>query len=363
MRPNQGAAGLRIALPIAGERRGEFRLDGQRRHRFEPILDGAGKIQPSARKRAFGLGAGAVEPLHGLAAPRRDRHALFGHDPFEGGQPRRVFRAVAQQPRALAQRLFIGRDARAMRRVETEHEPIEKTPPPARTLDKQPVHRRGQPQDAESLAERRLAAHRLAVDSHDPPLPRCRVVPSADAQAAAAGRDDRSDGPAAGRAILPWPRLTIDFGQLGPAQSAAGREKRHSLQEVGLAGTVGSGQHHRRSADGKPRLAIIAEISQHEPRHTDAIYRGTGIVPGLLCLGKHRRYMGSKAPVCEHSAPLASYRPAPSERQLKPALASARKGRSRRRCRARGSASRHPTARIARPRPGFGRRCPTGIGN
>src|SRR5207302_9883823 len=101
-----------------------------------------------------------------------------------------------------------------MRRVEAEHEPIEKTPPSARTLDKQPVHRRGEPHDAKPLTERRLAAHRLAVYPHHPPLARGRIVPGADAQAAAAGRDDRGDGPAAGRVILPRPGPTIDFGQL-----------------------------------------------------------------------------------------------------------------------------------------------------
>ena len=89
MRPDQGAAGLRIALPIAGERRGELCFGGQRRHRFEPILDRAGEHQPGARKRAFGLGAGAVEPLHGLAAPGCDRHALLGHDLFERGRAKR----------------------------------------------------------------------------------------------------------------------------------------------------------------------------------------------------------------------------------------------------------------------------------
>ena len=96
MRPDQGAAGLRIALPIAGERRGELRFDSQRRCRFEPILDCAGENQPGARKRTFGLGTSTVEPLHGLAAPRRDRHTLFGHDLFEGGQPRRISRPIAQ---------------------------------------------------------------------------------------------------------------------------------------------------------------------------------------------------------------------------------------------------------------------------
>src|SRR5207245_6171478 len=163
------------------------------------------------------------------AGPRRDRHALLGHDLFESGQPWRVSRAVAQQPRALAQRLLIGRDARAVRRVETEHEPIEKAPPSARTLDKQTVHRRGQPQDTKPLAEHRLAAYRLAVDADDPPLPCRRVVPGADAQTAAARRDYRGYTPATDRARITGTLPTIDVGQPRPAQTTSRREKRHGF--------------------------------------------------------------------------------------------------------------------------------------
>src|SRR5947207_7614361 len=50
-----------------------------------------------------------------------------------------------------------------MRRIEPQHQAVEKAPPAARAFDEEPVHLRRQPQDAEPLAERRLAARRLAA--------------------------------------------------------------------------------------------------------------------------------------------------------------------------------------------------------
>jgi hypothetical protein len=83
-----------------------------------------------------------------------------------------------------------------MRRIEPEHEPVEKPPPAARAFDEQPVHLRRQPQHAQAFAERRLAAGRLAVDADDAALATLRLAPGADPDRPSACHDGRRHGPA-----------------------------------------------------------------------------------------------------------------------------------------------------------------------
>ena len=163
--------------------------------------------------------------LHGLTPPRRYGNALLCHDLLERGEPSRVGRTVAQYPRALAQRLLVSIDARCMRRVEAEHEPIEEPASPARTFEKEPIHQRRQPNDAQSFAERRLAARRLAVDSHNPPFTRCTIATGPDPKRAVPRRDDRRDGPPQIRSLASPVRPAIDLGQFSAAQAAARGKK------------------------------------------------------------------------------------------------------------------------------------------
>ena len=175
-----------------------------------------------------------------------------------------------------------------MSRIEAEHEPVEEPSPSARTFEKEAVHRRRQPHHAQPLAEGDLAARRFAVDAYDPPIAQAAIPPGADAQGAVSRRDGCGNRPAAGRSrTAVASRPAIDLAQLGATQPAPRGEERHRLQQVGLARAIGAGQDQRLGDEGKPGLAIVAEIGQHEPRHADATYRGTGIAAGFLCLGKH----------------------------------------------------------------------------
>ena len=90
MRADRGAAGQRVVTPGAGQCRGELGFGGERRHLVEPRLDGADERQPGARKRAVGLGAGAVEPVYRVPPGSGDGNALRRHDFFECGEPDRI---------------------------------------------------------------------------------------------------------------------------------------------------------------------------------------------------------------------------------------------------------------------------------
>src|ERR1700683_4587016 len=131
--------------------------------------------------------------------------------------------AVAQQTRPLAHRMLIGGDARGMRWVEAEHEPVEKTPPRRRAFDKQPVHLGGQPRDADDLAERGLAARCLAVDPDDPPLAARGIAASTDLDRAASRLDCRGDGPTGALGFL-GVLTALDVAEPGMAQSAPRRQ-------------------------------------------------------------------------------------------------------------------------------------------
>ena len=112
-----------------------------------------------------------------------------------------------------------------MGRIEAEHQSIEKPATPARPLEKEPIHLRGQPHDTEPLAERGLGANGLAVDPNNPALARCAVLSGADMQLSAARSDDRGNGPARIAAVTPRRGTAIDFGQFGAAQPATRCQK------------------------------------------------------------------------------------------------------------------------------------------
>jgi hypothetical protein len=147
-----------------------------------------------------------------------------------------------------------------MTRVEAEHEPVEKPPASARTLDKEAIHRRCQPHQTEPLAQRRLATDRLAVDTYGSPLSGETIATRSDAQGAASGCDDSGYSPARGGILASGCLSAIDLTQLCPAQAAPRRKKRHGLQQICLAGTVRASKHYRLGTERQPCFAIVAEI-------------------------------------------------------------------------------------------------------
>src|ERR1700740_2760798 len=113
-----------------------------------------------------------------------------------------------------------------MRRIEAEHEPIEKPAPAAGTLEEQAIHQRGQPHHTELLPQRRLAAHRFAVDTYDPALAGCGVMARPESDDPTPRHDDGGNSPAVGQAfVISRMVAAIKISEPGPAQPAARREK------------------------------------------------------------------------------------------------------------------------------------------
>jgi len=181
-----------------------------------------------------------------------------------------------------------------MRGIEPENQPIEKPPPSAGPFEEEPIHRRRQPRDTEPLAECCLAAHGLSVDPHYSALVRRAVSPGPDMQLAAVRREDGGNSPRHIARAASGLGPTIDLGQIGATQAATWREKGKGFQEIGLASAVRTREYYRLGSEAKPRLSIIAEVRQYEPRHADALRRGTGAAAGFLCLGEHEPVYGVK---------------------------------------------------------------------
>ena len=83
----------------------------------------------------------------------------------------------------------------------------------------------------------------------------------ADIESALGRLDFRRHRPGAAAAVA------VDLGQPRPAQAPARRQIGHRLQEVGLAGTVGTGQHHRPRIGLKLEPRITTIVAQAEPRY------------------------------------------------------------------------------------------------
>ena len=144
-----------------------------------------------------------------------------------------------------------------MRRIEPEHQPVEQPPPPGRSLDKQPVHLRRQPNTPSRSAKRRLAARRLAVDADDAALAGRTVATGRRAAVPIATGPRRVSTVAATAQPGPARHLShprhggagfapVDIAEPGMAQAAARGKERYRLQQIGLAGAVRPGQHDRR---------------------------------------------------------------------------------------------------------------------
>ena len=247
MDAERGPTGLGVDPAALGEADAAIFLDVERRRIFQQVSDVAVKREPGRRKRPNADRAGGVQPID-IAAPRRgDGDAELGHVALQRREPCVVGRtAVAQQAAAFAHGAFVIAEPRGVAAVEPVDQPVEKAAPSRGGIREQPIHLRRQPSHREVFAERRLARCVRAVDADDsaPDVagPGCRE-PGSDIDLDRAGLQRRRDGPR--RRIVAGPGAPTDFGKPRAAQPAPRREKRHRLQEVGLAGAVGAAQHHR----------------------------------------------------------------------------------------------------------------------
>ena len=147
--------------------------------------------------------------------------------------------------------------------VDRQHQPVEEAPPLGSGTEKQPVHLRHQPDDAQMIGEGRGRADRLAVDPAAPRGLRAlgrRLDPGAERGSAERALDLGRDRP--GAVAL----ARCHFLERGAAQAAAGREKRDRLQEIGLARAVRAQQHDGSITDLELGAAIGAEILEPQPQ-------------------------------------------------------------------------------------------------
>ena len=245
-----------------------------------PIGLGAGRgraVRPASRRAAA-----IATPLSAIISSRAASQA---------GSCRRL---SAQQPRALAQRMFIGGDARRHapgREPKTSRSRNRRRP--AAALDEQPIHLRGQPDHRDELGERgpgRVPG--FAVDAHDaalsrPPLARSRVAAGADARPAR-GEVDASPQPPTS--------LQATFAGCGadrPQPSGAlrnprpGDRKDTASSRLVLPAPLGPVSTTGAAIGSSRRRAVAAEIGQSEPGHTDPL-AGAREVSLPACCGDRR---------------------------------------------------------------------------
>ena len=204
----------------------------------------------SSRATAWRRAAATATP----AAPCRRSSASS-----QAGSPR----PSRKQPRALAQRMLVGaRRGRHGRDRSRAPAGRGSGAAPTPVQNSRSIVRR-QPDQADQLGERVLAARRRRR--------RCGSLRrSARHPAIAAGADlaGARDGP---RPSPPPPsgppaRRRSSSASRARAQAPAGGEKRDRLQQIGLAGAVRPGQHHRPAATSSRSRRIGAEVAAAEYR-------------------------------------------------------------------------------------------------
>ncbi len=151
--------------------------------------------------------------------------------------------------------------------IEAVDEAIEEAPARAGAVEEQAIHLRRQPDHRQMLGQRRRPADERAVDLDEPPLTRGvgrlpGIAAGADLHAIVAAAD--RGGHAPGAAALAADH-TVDLGQAGLTQAAAGHQEGDGLQQVGLAGAVRAGQHHRPAIDCQRAMAVVAEVRERQP--------------------------------------------------------------------------------------------------
>ena len=167
--------------------------------------------------------------------------------------------------------MLIGADAPGMGGIEAVHQAVQEPPPWRGPFGKQFVHTRRQPLDTQVFGQHRLAPRRLAVDADGPlfrsPAGRGRI-PEAGADLDPPPRRGNlrrhRPRPGGGSAAVPLGAGLPPghVAQARPPQAAAGNQERYRLQQVGLAGAVGPGEHHRPRIGLQSLAAEAAEVRQ-----------------------------------------------------------------------------------------------------
>ena len=322
-----GRAERRPGMPVSAMDDGEIaavRAQMRRRrprHRPRASRPARPRSRSSAASAGISSSQPSTAPASAQARPRERRPRLGarprrGRRPARAGRPRwrrrarpsaaRARRARRgsrpparprpQQPRALAQRLLVGVEPRrhgSGSRPSTSRSRKRRRSPGA-SRNSRSICGVSQTTASRS-AERRLAARRARRRCcTQPPLAllaaAARIAPGAELDRARRPvRELRGDAPrrrarprlgAAGRAV--------DLGQPRLAQAAAGGQERDRLQQVGLAGAVGAGQHHRPPIQSRVAASrIVAEIGERQPAPATATRPGAApaLPQASLCGG------------------------------------------------------------------------------
>jgi hypothetical protein len=189
---------------------------------------------------------------------------MLGHGALEGGQPSGIGRTRFQQPRALAYGPLIGVHAPGVVTIEAVDQAVQETSALRGAVDEQPVHLRRQPDGVDHVRERRRTAGQLAVQLDHAPLGSLLAVgrqARADVDRAEGRRHPGGHAPAAAGAAA------RHLAQPRAPEAASGTQVGDRFQQVGLAGTVGTAQHHRPGLDLEGKARVAAEIAEHQTAH------------------------------------------------------------------------------------------------
>ena len=205
---------------------------------------------------------------HGLGAGGGERDAHLRHDDLEAVELGAGGDAVGQQAIALRHGALEFPGARAVGGVEAQDKAIEEAAPLGARAGEQAVGRRRDPDHLDIVGEGAGAGFDLAVDADDL-ASAIRIglggdEAGADVDGAEARMDAGGDRPAAVAAI------TGEIGERRLPQALAGRQQRHRLENVGLAGAVGTGEHDRLGAEPERQRVIVAEVRQRQPLDPEA---------------------------------------------------------------------------------------------
>ena len=258
MRADRARAGLGI--------QGRGRPPDAARSRSSAASAGISPSQPSTSPRRARPGRGKLPSVcgqHGAepgdqVEPRRgDGDALLGDLLLQRVEPdgliARLARGhlAAQQARRSRMRLLIGVEAAGMAGIEAEHQPVEEAPARRFGLEEQPIHLRRQPEHGQPLGQAVEAAVEVPSmrSRRRSRLPSSaagsRPVPMSHSPGRSAEPGGDGPGPASSAGAPRAPGRAGRSRQPRLAQAAARGEEGERLQQIGLAGAIGPGQHHR----------------------------------------------------------------------------------------------------------------------
>ncbi len=163
-----------------------------------------------------------------------------------------------QQAVAMAQRVLEGVGARAMRGIDRQHQPVEKTAPVAGRTAKEAVLIRRQPEHRQMVEEASGRGHRFAVD---PALALCLARRQCGRQQQRPARDHEIGE----HGIAARPVAAGDHRPGRATQPSPRREQGNGFEDIGLAGAVRPTQRDERRIRRDVERRIRAEIAEPQP--------------------------------------------------------------------------------------------------